>query len=189
MIRVQIFVEGIADKKFLEDYLIHLGIDNCLVSAVGGKDEIKLSKVDFEKNYKLGIKNVIIFDADQISKTKLDFQSYEFINEFEIDFFFFPNNSENGDLETILENIINTDNSEIFECWSAYEICLDSKVKNYTTPARKTKIYAYLEALLGESKSQKKKIKEENRNYLTKNLWNLDSTYLDQLKNFIQKLK
>ena len=47
------------------------------------------------------------------------------------------------------------------------------------------KIYGYLEALLGESKSQKELIKEANRNYENPQHWNLDAEYLEPLKQFI----
>ena len=60
-------------------------------------------------------------------------------------------------------------------------------VSNLTTPAKKTKIYGYLEALLGESKSQKELIKEANRNYENPQHWNLDSNYLLLLKDFFSK--
>lgn len=48
------------------------------------------------------------------------------------------------------------------------------------------KIYGYLEALLGETKSQKELIKEANRNYENPQHWNLDAEYLEPLKAFIQ---
>ena len=49
------------------------------------------------------------------------------------------------------------------------------------------KIYGYLEALLGETKSQKELIKEANRNYENTQHWNLDAEYLEPLKGFIKK--
>ena len=54
-----------------------------------------------------------------------------------------------------------------------------------TTPAKKTKIYGYLEALLGESKKEKNKIKEKERNYKNASHWDLDAEYLDKLKEFV----
>ena len=47
------------------------------------------------------------------------------------------------------------------------------------------KIYGYLEALLGETKSQKELIKEANRNYENAQHWNLDAEYLEPLKSYI----
>ena len=54
-----------------------------------------------------------------------------------------------------------------------------------TIPAKKTKIYAYLETLLGKSKTQKKQIKDANRNYENTQHWNLDAEYLEPLKEFL----
>lgn len=56
-----------------------------------------------------------------------------------------------------------------------------------TIPAKKTKIYAYLETLLGKSKTQKKLIKDANRNYENTQHWNLDAEYLESLKDFLMK--
>lgn len=51
--------------------------------------------------------------------------------------------------------------------------------------SKNTKIYGYLEALLGETKSQKELIKEANRNYENTQHWNLDAKYLEPLKRFL----
>lgn len=51
--------------------------------------------------------------------------------------------------------------------------------------SKNTKIYGYLEALLGETKSQKELIKEANRNYENPQHWNLDAEYLEPLKAFL----
>jgi len=56
-----------------------------------------------------------------------------------------------------------------------------------TIPAKKTKIYAYLETLLGMSKSQKKLIKDANRKCENTQHWNLDAEYLEPLKEFLMK--
>lgn len=50
---------------------------------------------------------------------------------------------------------------------------------------KSTKIYGYLEALLGETKSQKELIKEANRNYENPQHWNSDSEYLEPMKEFL----
>ena len=52
----------------------------------------------------------------------------------------------------------------------------------------KTKIYGYLEALLGTSESDKQKIKEREREYYNALHWNLDAEYLSSLKEFLEKL-
>ncbi|MCY7358318.1 MAG: hypothetical protein LH609_12840, partial [Rudanella sp.] len=117
-------------------------------------------------------------------------------------YFLLPYNGEhpeglrnNGDLETLLQEIICPDNQVILDCWEAYESCLLDKPSKmtvsgkFTLPARKTKIYAYLEALVGESKRQKAKIKEENRDYRHPKHWNLNPTQpaLQPLKAFLDQ--
>ncbi|MCR4828322.1 MAG: AAA family ATPase [Bacteroidales bacterium] len=103
-----------------------------------------------------------------------------------------PNNHDAGTLEDLLENIINPNNRPIFDCWEHYEqelVQIDIPGRTpppLTTPAKKTKIYGYLEALLGETKSQKELIKEANRNYEDTQHWNLDAEYLEPLKAFLE---
>src|SRR5690606_26743158 len=97
-----------------------------------------------------------------------------------------PNHSDSGDLETVLENIYNSENRDFFVCWQGYENCLKASGK-YTTPNRKAKIFAYLESLHGSSKSQKELLKDEKRNFLNEVLWNLDASQpiLAALKIFL----
>ena len=47
-----------------------------------------------------------------------------------------------------------------------------------TIPAKKTKIYAYLETLLGKSKTQKKLIKDATETTRTPSTGNLDAEYI-----------
>ena len=81
----------------------------------------------------------------------------------------------------------------IFECWEGYEkelVKLDIPGRTpppLTTPAKKTKIYGYLEAYHGETKREKELIKEANRNYTDPRLWNLDAEYLGALKEFLER--
>jgi hypothetical protein len=106
--------------------------------------------------------------------------------------FLLPSNKDKGALEDLLENIINPQNRPIMDCWENYEkelVQLDIPGRTpppLTTPAKKTKIYGYLEALLFDSKSQKEQIKEVNRNYENTQHWNLDAEYLEPLKKFLQ---
>ena len=192
--KVKIYVEGVADAKFIQDLIKYWyqadliigkpdgGISDILI--VDGKDKLIKSKPLFEQNYDSNIKSIVIFDADTFEIESKVFENYRL--EFPIEHFLLPDNQSDGDLETLLEKIINPKNIAIFECWDAYEKCLRLYPKNnFTTPARKTKIYAYLEALLGESKNQKKLIKEAERDYQTPNHWNLDSPALHNLKQFL----
>ena len=138
--------------------------------------------------------NLVIVDADKDFQARKDeIAKWQQENEVDFELFILPNNQDMGALEDLLENIINPNNRPILDCWEDYEeelVKLDIPGRTpppLTTPAKKTKIYGYLEALLGESKSQKELIKEVNRNYEEALHWNLDVEYLKPLKEFLTK--
>ena len=54
-----------------------------------------------------------------------------------------------------------------------------------TTPAKKTKIYGYLETFL--LKHEKENIKDKKRDYKNPLHWDLDAEYLERLKEFIDE--
>ena len=56
-----------------------------------------------------------------------------------------------------------------------------------TIPAKKTKVYVYLETLSGKSRHHKKQIKDANRNYENTLHWNLGAEYLELLIVFLFK--
>ena len=204
MKRFLIIVEGDADKKFFRDYYHHLFQENApeysiinpkdIDSTTGGKDKLKSEETlqALRQNTNQGGKNLVIFDADDDCESRrkelLAIQE-EFGVEFEL--FLLPNNKDAGELEDMLEQIINPNNQPVMDCWTTYEGELE-KVRiptktppTLTIPAKKTKIYAYLETLLGKTRSQKKLIKDANRNYENTQHWNLDAEYLEPLKNFL----
>ena len=192
-----IIVEGEADKKFMEDYYHHLfqtpAPKNSIIHTGGYKklaDEVILRQM--QMNADQGGVNLVIFDADDDYKTRweeLSSLKEQYGVEFEL--FLFPNNQDAGALEDLLENIINLNNRPILDCWENYEEELrrleipGRTPPPLTTPAKKTKIYGYLEALLGESKKEKKMIKEKERDYENPLHWDLDAEYLERLKEFI----
>ena len=135
--------------------------------------------------------NLVIFDADQnLEVRRRELLSYKEDYGLEFELFLFPNNQDPGELEDLLESIINPNNHSIFECWEHYEqelVTLNIPGRTpppLTTPAKKTKIYGYLEALL--FKNQKEQIKEKKRDYENALHWNLDAEYLEPLKVFLK---
>ena len=205
MKRFQIIVEGDADKKFFEDYYHHIFGEKAPKGSIihpgkdgdtGGYQKLKSEDAIgvMRQNTDMGGINLVIFDADEDTearRSELLVIKEEFGVEFEL--FLLPNDKDAGALEDLLENIINPNNQPVMECWQTYEeklreVRIPSKTPpTLTIPAKKTKIYAYLETLLGKSRSQKKLIKDANRNYKNTQHWNLDAEYLDPLKEFLQK--
>ena len=203
--RFRIFVEGDADKKFLSDYYHHLFQERVPQYSINHTGDLKGDKTGGYKklsdeiniremriNTDQGGVNLVIFDADKdIEARRKELEAVKEQYHVEFEFFLLPNNKDAGELEDLLENIINPNNRPILDCWEDYEKELvqldipDRTPPPLTTPAKKTKIYGYLEALLGESKSQKEQIKEVNRNYENTQHWDLDAEYLEPLKEFL----
>ncbi len=194
-----IFVEGVADARFFRQYIHHVFgeevADNRLV-ILKGWDNLKkeASAVRMRSMSANGGVNLVIVDADKdFQARQAEIAKWQQANEVEFELFLLPNNQDKGALEDLLENIINPNNRPILDCWEDYEKELvkleipDRTPPPLTTPAKKTKIYGYLEALLGESKSQKELIKEVNRDYENTLHWNLDAEYLEPLKEFLKR--
>lgn len=197
---IKIFVEGVADLRFLQQFIEYhfnysLDKDNHEVIIANGWEKIKTHSGAFlnemRHNSDDGGNNLLIFDADSDYSSRFnDLEQWSNENHVQMDIFLFPNNHDRGDLESLLEHGINPNNKPVFDCWNDYEKSL-KKIKipgrniPLTIPARKTKIYAYLEVLLGQSKKQKKLIKEMNRDYQNINHWDLNAPYLKDLKVFL----
>lgn len=193
-----LYVEGIADKVFFKQYLQYcFGIvmpEERIVNLEGWTNIKGISALRrMRSTTDNGGVNIAILDADKdIDARRKDILNWKQEHGVEFELFLLPNNQDAGALEDLLEHIINPNNHPIFDCWQHYE---DELVLQeipgrtpppLTTPAKKTKIYGYLEALLGETKRQKELIKEANRDYENPQHWNLDAEYLEPLKAFIQ---
>ncbi|WQX98726.1 hypothetical protein KVJ77_02175 [Helicobacter pylori] len=192
---ILIFVEGPSDRFFLEIYLLYLyfqekfPIKNFKVQNIKGKDNLSKRLLEIEKYDK----TLIIFDADKdyesnkkeilkvVSKTK------QTISEEQI--FLFPNNQDDGDLETLLLEIAKYD--EFLKCFEGYLECIKNKehykpIKNI----RKNMLYAYLEVFGLENLTKtdgKDKIKEKHKEEYEKLKEVIDFSLnsLIPLKNFL----
>ncbi|MGL2813035.1 DUF3226 domain-containing protein [Helicobacter pylori] len=163
---ILIFVEGPSDKVFLEAYLYFLEdipIKNFKVKDVTGKNNLSKRLLEIEKYDK----TLIIFDADKdyesnkkeilkvVSKTK------QTISEEQI--FLFPNNQDDGDLETLLLEIAKHD--EFLKCFEGYLECIKSK--EHYKPIKdisKSKWYAYLEVFELQNFFKDKRNKNDKKN-------------------------
>ena len=194
-----IYVEGIADVVFFKQYIHHLlGVEvpeNSIVKLDGWTN---LKGSVWQQRMRTmtdnGGTNIVIIDADKdIDARRSDVLTWKEQNGLEFELFLLPNDKDVGGLEDLLENIINQNNKPIFDCWEDYEkklVKLDIPGRTpppMTTPAKKTKIYGYLEALLGPTKDEKELIKERNREYDNTMHWNLDAEYLEPLKGFLKR--
>lgn len=194
-----IYAEGIADARFLKQYIRHVfgeDIADERFVVLKGWDNLKTeaSAARMRSMSANGGVNLVIVDADKdFQARQKEIEKWQRANDVEFVLFLMPNNKDAGALEDLLENIINPNNKPIFDCWEGYEkelVKLDIPGRTpppLTTPAKKTKIYGYLEALLGPSNDEKKLIKERNRKYDNTMHWNLDSEYLEGMKEFLER--
>ncbi|GAA9609000.1 hypothetical protein HpHA76_05670 [Helicobacter pylori] len=173
--KILIYTEGKSDRNFLGWYLNFLKYkDHFDIFDIEGKDKLIsdefLEKIDkILKNKHQTYKQVcIIFDADkkesQESDAGFDNKLEHICEKFKekgINFpreqiFLFPNNQDDGDLETLLLKIAN--HKEFINCFESYLDCI--KKKEHYKPSkniRKNMLYAYLEALGLEDPYTKKK--------------------------------
>jgi len=201
-----IFVEGIADKVFIKQYLKYLKIvfpENNIV-IVGGNAKLHTFYDKIEEAKDNNERIVVIFDADidndfaksysEITKNLPDDLDYKI--------FLFPNNHDIGNLETLLENIIpnQTPNNEVMKCFDKFGDCItEIKYRPLTIPPQKSKIFTYLDVLIPNKQKYVKekngattKIvkdfrKEEDRDYTNSFHWDLNSMYLNNLMKFIKE--
>ncbi|MFP6169066.1 DUF3226 domain-containing protein [Helicobacter pylori] len=160
---ILIFVEGPSDKVFLEAYLYFLEdipIKNFKVKDVTGKDNLSKRLLEIEKYDK----TLIIFDADkdyESNKKEILSKTQQKITEEQI--FLFPNNQDDGDLETLLLEIAKHD--EFLKCFEGYLEFIKSKehykpIKNIS----KSKWYAYLEVFELQNFFKDKRNKNDKKN-------------------------
>lgn len=180
-----IFVEGEADLKFITDFVLHKFnhslIKGTEIQEVKGKDSLRAFQINFKQSSETKT-NLLIFDADGSFGDRLnDLERSKSELNIEFQTFLFPNNTENGDLETLLENIINQNRQKIINCFNVFQNCLEeAQHDNLRLPNRKDKIYMYASLL-----SSNELAKESKRNYRNADLWNLDSDHLNPLYNFL----
>jgi len=158
MAKVTIFVEGISDKIFIRAFVSHhYNIDLIVedkqkapligdIISLGGKSKLEDAQVILEMKKQIGYTNLLILDADNPEKNagfeKVKSEITNIIEQKNLaidDFFLFPNHQDDGDLEDLLIQTVNPKNQVIFDCWKAYESCLqdikiEGRTETLTTP-------------------------------------------------------
>jgi len=134
---VYIIVEGITDKALVRKLLSDLGkIEKTDYQFLGlkGIESVRntlenLTEKDLSQN-----RYFAIVDADRSFRDrKNDMETW---TQERVDFFIFPNNDDDGDLETLLLSHIDSSN-KIIRCFDAYKECVGKEINN------KAKLYAY----------------------------------------------
>ena len=197
---IRIFVEG-GDREFFDPYLpFFFGANNGRWEVISAGGYTNLHKIDqqFRENTDQGGENLIIFDADSPStgggvanRTKyLEDKLRELSLSASI--FLFPNNSADGDYESLLVQIVNEEHRCLLDCFDGYERCVGGYLnpdgsQKYVTPNRKAKVYAYMESFK-RSRRAREELKNGKRFFFDNpEYWNLNSPCLDPLKEFLME--
>ncbi len=186
------------EYRFFETILKKWNI-NAEIIGVGGWNKLALFDNQFIDTTKSGSQNLVLFDADGgwndggFEKRKKELLAEKERLKIEFELFLLPNNQSDGDLETLLENSINSKHRPLIDCFLNYENCIEkynSEDKTlYEVPLRKARIYSYINAF-PKSKTQSERFKNkgdwffENTEY-----WDLTSDYIKPLEIFLSKLK
>jgi hypothetical protein len=196
---LRIFVEG-KEKIFLERYIeikfSKINDTDFKIISTGGWTSLNRLRPEIQEYTDKGDKLCIIFDADvtannggfskRLTEIKAIINSIGYPN---IDIFLLPNNSLDGDFETLLEEISNADRKGVYECFDNYESCIKAKLtatsKNFISPLRKSRIFAYIDSLPKNKNENEKYFKKGNYQFENLDYWNLDSPYLEPLKQFL----
>ena len=178
------------EAKFVEVLLQVIGASptQYRVVPLGGKDTLEISKNHFLQNTAEGGINLIIFDADtQANNGGYDKRKTELmtkINDLGIkaELFLWPDDSRDGDVETLLDDIACHDrHSRFFGCFNDYECCLGN---DYLHPNMKGKLYTYITSM-HLSKRQRDAIGSGDWLFENSDYWNLDSPILEPIKSFL----
>lgn len=190
---VKIFVEGKEDERFI-DALIRSHFpdrkNDFEIISTGGWTKLKNFATIIKKFNDQGFKVLVIFDADAVpeggfSKRLGDILKKKEEHSLEFEVFLFPDNQSDGDLESLLEQIVSDEHRDILKCFQSYEECLSSEhPKKYQLPIRKSKIYAYVDAF-PKSREEKEKFKKGDFLFSNESIWNLKSDKLNPLIEFI----
>jgi len=205
---VTIFIEAKNDKQpeyeFLRAILDNMGIEKDkyeIVPTDGYTNLLNPNAANIGKmkaNADAGGKNLVLFDADTLQngggfEARKDYLLKGADKEgVSFDLFLWPNNSEDGDVEILIESTARKDlYPEFFDCFKKYEICISSRKNNdgkqlYSTPNRKGKLNTYFNAL-PISKSRKDKAGRGAWWFDNPSIWNLNAETLSPLKEFLGK--
>lgn len=143
-----------------------------------------------------GEQTLILIDADTVAKgsgfakRKAEIDNNMQMLKLSVPYFIYPNNKDDGEVETLMESAARRDLHPIFfDCFEDYERCV-SGVKDisgqplYNTPNLKGKLHTYINAQKLNNKSRRK-LGTGDWLFGNTNFWNLNATTLQPLKDFL----
>jgi hypothetical protein len=151
-----------------------------------------------QKAQEEGIDIIVIVDADTLAKDwgyekrKNQIEKGMLNNNISFSYFVYPNNQDDGDVETLMASAARRDlHPTFFDCFHHYEICISgAKDANgnplYNTPNLKGKLHTYISSQQ-LTKKQRDKLGSGNWLFNNPNYWDLNVNTLQSLKDFLEQ--
>lgn len=142
-----------------------------------------------------GDKALVLVDADFVSKgwgyskRKEEIVDKMKLHEISFPLFVYPNNSDDGDVEVLMENLVRKDlHQDWWDCFEDYEICVKSAKdetgsNKYNIPNRKAKLHTFISSQI-LSKKQRDKLGRGFWLFDDTNYWDLSRKELNPLCDF-----
>ncbi len=161
---------------------------------VGGCDRLRRNELfhtEMQDNTKEGGINIVVFDADYtnqdngnkgINACKQKLNSIKTDKKIDFNYYVWPDDKSDGEIETLLRKLVPQDKEVVFECIDKHQECLKAtNIENLRVADLKTKIGYYLYTAKQQSEGR-------NRDYKNSDFWNMD-TENTFLKHFIDFLR
>lgn len=199
----KIFIEAenkaTPEYNFLKAFIdLHFPTKSVEFICIGGIDNLfnETNKNQISQAQEVGEQVIFLIDADTISKgfgfekrkAKIDNDMKELKHS--VPYFIYPNNKDDGDVETLMESAARRDLHQVFfDCFEDYEKCV-SGVKDqygqplYNTPNLKGKLHTYMNAQKLNNKLRRK-LGTGNWLFDNTNYWDLKTFALQPLKDFL----
>ncbi len=193
---IAIFIEAghknTAEYTFMAALLSLMGYgdDQYEIITVGGKDNLPGMRPKMLANMAEGVRNIVIFDADSAGNGGGCERRRSELTEalsglgVEAELFLFPDNTSDGDFETLLLQIARQDLHKVFfDCFGDFESCVR---RDYVAPNLKGKLHTYVSSQKWLSNKQRDRLGRGDWLFDVHDLWDMDSDRLSSLKDFIR---
>lgn len=192
---ISIIVESEADENFLRQFIQYLGLSGLYAELpflhLKGKTIEKFKALETTHLTRMGqhgISFLAVLDADNDWEGRKK-ETLAFLARFGVTaerVFTFPDNSHEGNLETLLLDIIPTEKKDVIGCLNSAAECVAEK--GLLGMDHKDVVYQYVCSHLDrEQRKQRNRFAPESkRDYTDPLIWNLDSDALQPLKAFLK---
>jgi hypothetical protein len=165
------------------------------IRKTDGWTNLHLEQQYFRRTSDAGGLNLVIFDADTphhpngghtARRRKLEGVRQGLGLTFKL--FLLPDNRSDGNLETLLEQLVPPTHRRVLTCYDALATCLAQPAYQIPDPDKK-RFFVYMDVmpLSGQERKRFNKSHGDDRLYENPAYWNLEATVLDPLVQFLKQ--